>query len=177
MLLTLIGLITIRLWPRPSLAQQIPSSQAFLAENGELLRLSLAQDHQYRVWTPLKDISPQLAKAVLLYEDRWFYWHPGINPQALLRAAVRTYSGGQQQGGSTISMQLARLFYGLNTKSPSGKLRQIAWAVGLELRYSKHDILEAYLNLAPYGSNVQGAGAASLIYFGKHSNRYIILKK
>ena len=174
MLLTLIGLITIRLWPRPSLAQQIPSSQAFLAENGELLRLTLAQDHQYRVWTPLKDISPQLAKAVLLYEDRWFYWHPGINPQALLRAAVRTYSGGQQQGGSTISMQLARLFYGLNTKSPSGKLRQIAWAVGLELRYSKHDILEAYLNLAPYGSNVQGAGAASLIYFGKTARQLSI---
>ncbi len=98
-------LMAIRLWPRPSLAQQIPSSQAFLAENGELLRLTLANDHQYRVWTPLKDISPQLAKAVLLYEDRWFYWHPGVNPQALIRAAYRTYSGGQQQGGSTISMQ------------------------------------------------------------------------
>lgn len=162
-----IVLVAIRLWPHPSLAQQIPSSHAFLAENGELLRLTLADDHQYRVWTPLKDISPQLTKAVLLYEDRWFYWHPGINPQALIRAAFRTYSGGQQQGGSTVTMQLARLFYGLNTKSPSGKLRQMGLAVWLELRYSKRDILEAYLNLAPYGSNVQGAGAASLIYFGK----------
>ena len=57
-------LVAIRLWPRPSLAQQIPSSHAFLAENGELLRLTLADDHQYRVWTPLKDISPQLTKAV-----------------------------------------------------------------------------------------------------------------
>lgn len=167
-------LMAIRLWPRPSLAQQIPSSQAFLAENGELLRLTLADDHQYRVWTPLKDISPQLTKAVLLYEDRWFYWHPGVNPQALIRAAFRTYSGGQQQGGSTVSMQLARLFYGLNTKSPSGKLRQIGLAVWLELRYSKRDILEAYLNLAPYGSNVQGAGAASLIYFGKTANQLSI---
>jgi penicillin-binding protein 1C len=169
-----IALVAIRLWPRPSLAQQIPSSQAFLAENGELLRLTLADDHQYRVWTPLKDISPQLANAVLLYEDRWFYWHPGVNPQALIRAAFRTYSGGQQQGGSTVSMQLARLFYGLNTKSPSGKLRQIGLAVWLELRYSKRDILEAYLNLAPYGSNVQGAGAASLIYFGKTANQLSI---
>ena len=167
-------LMAIRLWPRPSLAQQIPSSQAFLAENGELLRLTLADDHQYRVWTPLKDISPQLTKAVLLYEDRWFYWHPGVNPQALIRAAFRTYSGGQQQGGSTVSMQLARLFYGLNTKSPSGKLRQMGLAVWLELRYSKRDILEAYLNLAPYGSNVQGAGAASLIYFGKTANQLSI---
>ncbi len=173
-LLIAIALVAIRLWPRPSLAQQIPSSQAFLAENGELLRLTLANDHQYRVWTPLKDISPQLTKAVLLYEDRWFYWHPGVNPQALIRAAFRTYSGGQQQGGSTVSMQLARLFYGLNTKTPSGKLRQMGLAVWLELRYSKRDILEAYLNLAPYGSNVQGAGAASLIYFGKTANQLSI---
>jgi penicillin-binding protein 1C len=173
-LLIAIILLAIRLWPHPSLAQQIPSSQAYLAENGELLRLTLADDHQYRVWTPLKDISPQLAKAVLLYEDRWFYWHPGVNPQALIRAAFRTYSGGQQQGGSTITMQLARLFYGLNTKSPSGKLQQMGLAVWLELRYSKRDILEAYLNLAPYGSNVQGAGAASLIYFGKTANQLSI---
>ncbi|MET0357180.1 MAG: penicillin-binding protein 1C [Cellvibrio sp.] len=162
-----ICLIAIRFWPRPSLAEQIPSSQAFLAENGELLRLTLAVDEQYRVWTPLKDISPQLAKAVLLYEDRWFYWHLGVNPQAVARAAFRTYSGGAQQGGSTITMQLARLFYGLNTKSPSGKLRQMLLAMWLEIRYSKKEILEAYLNLAPYGSNVQGAGAASLIYFNK----------
>lgn len=166
--------VAIRCWPKPSLAQQIPSSQAFMAENGELLRLTLASDEQYRVWTPLEDISPQLPKAVLLYEDRWFYWHFGINPQAITRAALRTYSGGQQQGGSTISMQLARLLYELNTKSPGGKLQQMALAVWLELRYSKHDILEAYLNLAPYGSNVQGAGAASLIYFGKTAKQLSI---
>jgi penicillin-binding protein 1C len=174
LLLLAITLVAIRLWPRPTLAQQIPSSQAFLAEKGELLRLTLATDEQYRVWTPLKDISPQLAKAVLLYEDRWFYWHGGVNPQAIARAAFRTYTGGQQQGGSTISMQLARLFYGINTKTPSGKLRQMALAIGLELRYSKRDILEAYLNLAPYGNNIQGAGAASLIYFGKTAKQLSI---
>lgn len=169
-----IALIAIRFWPRATLAQQISSSQAFMAEKGELLRLTLAEDQQYRVWTPLKDISPQLAKAVLLYEDRWFYWHSGVNPQAIVRAAVRTYTGGQQQGGSTISMQLARLFYDLNTKTPGGKLRQMGLAIWLEMRYSKQDILEAYLNLAPYGSNVQGAGAASLIYFGKTAKQLSI---
>ncbi len=166
--------MAIRVWPRQTLAQQIPSSQAFMAEKGELLRLTLAEDQQYRVWTPLKDISPQLAKAVLLYEDRWFYWHLGVNPQAVMRAAIRTYTGGQQQGGSTISMQLARLFYDLNTKTPGGKLYQMSLAIWLELRYSKQDILEAYLNLAPYGSNVQGAGAASLIYFGKTAKQLSI---
>lgn len=172
--LVAITLIAIRLWPRPSLAQQISSSQAFLAENGELLRLTLAPDEQYRVWTPLKDISPQLTQAVLLYEDRWFYWHLGVNPRSILRAALRTYTGGQQQGGSTVTMQLARLFYDLNTKTPAGKLRQIGRAMWLELRYSKEDILEAYLNLVPYGSNVQGAGAASLIYFGKTAKQLSI---
>lgn len=138
------------------------------------MRLTLAADEQYRVWTPLKDISPQLAKAVLLYEDRWFYWHLGVNPQAVMRAAFRTYSGGAQQGGSTISMQLARLFYGLNTKTPGGKFQQMILAIWLEMRYSKKDILEAYLNLAPYGSNVQGAGAASLIYFNKTAKQLSI---
>ncbi len=145
-----------------------------MAEKGELLRLTLAEDQQYRVWTPLADISPQLAKAVLLYEDRWFYWHPGVNPQAIMRGAFRTYTGGQQQGGSTITMQLARLFYGLNTKTPGGKLHQMGLAIWLEMRFSKQEILEAYLNLAPYGSNVQGAGAASLIYFGKTAKQLSI---
>ncbi|MES2674528.1 MAG: penicillin-binding protein 1C [Pseudomonadota bacterium] len=174
LLVIVAGLGVFRYWPRPALALQIPSSQAFLAEGGELLRLTLAEDQQYRVWTPLHDISPRLINAVLLYEDQWFYWHPGVNPQALMRAAFRTYSGSAQQGGSTISMQLARLFYGLNTKSPSGKLQQIAHTLWLEMRYSKRDILEAYLNLAPYGSNVQGVGAASLIYFGKTAKQLSI---
>lgn len=165
--ITLLCLSCIRLWPRDTLQAQIPSSQVFTAQGGELLRITLAADQQYRVWVPLEDIAPSLVQAVLLYEDRWFYWHPGVNPQALLRAALRTYGYRQHQGGSTLSMQLARLFYGLNTKSVTGKLHQIALALWLELRYSKHDILEAYLNLAPYGSNVQGVGAASLIYFRK----------
>lgn len=138
-----------------------------MSADGELLRLTLAPDQQYRVWTPLEAISPTLIDAVQLHEDRWFYWHPGINPIALIRGASRTYSGANRQGGSTLTMQLARLAYNLNTRTPSGKLRQIGYAVWLEARYNKHDLLEAYLNLAPYGGNVQGVGAASLIYFGK----------
>src|SRR4051812_6897864 len=82
--LTTICVSLIRYWPHPKLAQQISSSQAFMAEGGELLRLTLAEDEQYRVWTPLNEISPQLIKAVLLYEDRWFYWHPGVNPNSLV---------------------------------------------------------------------------------------------
>ena len=89
-------------------------------------------------------------------------------PISLVRAASATYSGGMRQGGSTITMQLARLLYGLNTRTVSGKLKQMALAIGLELRYSKRELLEAHINLLPYGGDVQGIGAASLIYFGKN---------
>src|SRR5699024_1775989 len=75
--------------------------------------------------------------------------------------------GGHPQGGSTITMQLARLLYDLHTRSPLGKLHQIALAIKLEWLYSKQEILAAYLNYAPYGGNVVGVGTASLIYFGE----------
>ena len=105
--------------------------------------------------------------AVLLHEDRHYRWHPGVNPVALLRAAGSTYSGGPRIGGSTITMQLARLRWRLETRAVPGKLIQIARALQLEAMYSKDDLLEAYLNLAPYGGNVEGVGAASRIYFDK----------
>jgi penicillin-binding protein 1C len=133
-----------------------------------LLRLVLASDDRYRLWVPLDEISPQLVSAVLLHEDRWFWWHPGFSPYALMRGAWVTYvRHGNRLGGSTITMQLARLLWPLNTRTPLGKLRQVARAVQLELFYSKRQILEAYLNNAPYGGNVEGVGAASLAYFGK----------
>lgn len=157
----------LRLWPHQTLRQQIASSTAVFDADGRLLRLTLAGDQQYRLWTPLEDVAPTFTQALLLHEDRHFRWHPGVNPPALLRAVVETYSGGARQGASTITMQLARLLYGLNTRTPAGKLRQMADALWLELRYSKHDILEAEINLLPYGQNIQGVGAASLVYFGK----------
>jgi penicillin-binding protein 1C len=120
---------------------------------------------------PLFDISPTLVEAFLLKEDRWFYWHAGVNPIALVRAGVRTYRTGVRQGGSTLTMQLARLIYRLNTRTPSGKLRQIGIALWLEARYSKRELLEAYLNVVPFGGNIQGVGAASRLYFGKPPDR------
>lgn len=163
----LLTLATLRLWPHAPLSRFAPSSTAVFSADGQLLRLTLAPDQQYRVWTPLAQMSPTLIEAVQLQEDRWFYWHPGFNPISLLRGAVRTYAHANRQGGSTLTMQLARLAYHLNTRTAGGKLHQVAYAIWLEARYSKHDLLEAYLNLAPYGRNIEGAGAASLIYFGK----------
>lgn len=168
--LLLVTALTLRLWPHASLESQVPLSSAVFARNGELLRLTLATDGQYRLWTPLEQIAPDYIEALQLYEDRHFRWHPGIDPTAMLRAGWRSLRG-DRQGGSTLTMQLARKLYGLDTRNAAGKLQQMAAAVWLELRHSKHDILEAYANIAPFGGNVQGVGAASLIHFGKPATR------
>ena len=161
-------LAAVRLWPRPPLSDAQPQSTAVYDANGRLLRLVLADDQRYRLWLPLQEMPQTLRDAVLLHEDAWFYRHPGVNPASLLRAAWTTYAGGGARvGGSTITMQLARLRWRLQTRTPGGKLVQIARALQLEASYSKDDILEAYLNLAPYGGNIEGVGAASLIYFDK----------
>jgi penicillin-binding protein 1C len=153
--------------PVAPLASHYPYSTAIYARQGELLRLTLASDQQYRLWIPLADIPNNLQKATLLYEDRWFYKHPGVNPFALLRSAWMSYGRNAHQGGSTITMQVARQHYHFDSRKPLGKIWQIAAAIWLELHYSKHEILEAYLNTAPYGGNIVGVAAASLLYFHK----------
>jgi penicillin-binding protein 1C len=159
------------LWPHPKLRDRVFSSTAVYAEDHKLLRLTLANDQQYRLWTPLEQVSPQLREAVQLYEDRHFSWHYGFNPVSLVRAALSTASGERRIGASTITMQLARRLWHIPSYTVRGKVKQLLRAVQLELQYSKHDIYEAYLNLAPYGGNIEGVGAASLIYFGKPAAR------
>ncbi|WP_306602856.1 penicillin-binding protein 1C [Azonexus sp.] len=163
----LVALLLPRLLPKAPLADLVPSSRSVAAAGGEILRLTLAADGQFRLWVPLAEIAAPMQQAMLLYEDRWFYAHPGANPWALLRAGVGTAVGGRRVGGSTITMQLARRLYGIDSRSLFGKVRQIAAALWLELRYSKDEILEAYLNTAPFGGNIEGVGTASLIYFDK----------
>ena len=164
-----LAVIALRLLPHAPLSEQIGSSRAVYARGGELLRLTLAPDEQYRVRVPLDQISPTLVDAVLLYEDRSFYWHPGVNPVALVRSTWQIASGGRRQGGSTLTMQLARRVYGIDSRSLGGKLKQMGAALWLQARYSKREVLEAYLNTAPYGGNIEGVQAASLIYFRKNA--------
>ena len=166
-----IVLLTLRLTPKPALATLIPHSTAIYAADSTLLRLTLAEDAQYQLWIPLTDITPNAVEAAKLYEDRYFDWHFGVNPIALLRGMLRTYSGSSRQGASTITMQLARGLYGIDSRSISGKVKQILAAIWLECRYSKYEILEAYLNIAPYGGNIKGIATASLFYFNKPTNR------
>ncbi|MGQ0528571.1 MAG: penicillin-binding protein 1C [Panacagrimonas sp.] len=166
-----VALLLIRVWPHPPLADRIGQSQAVFDRQGLLLRLSLAPDEQYRLWTALDQVSPRFIQALLLHEDRHFYLHPGVDPLALVRATHALLTGGARQGASTLTMQLARLYYRLDTRRAPGKLRQIALALWLEARYSKRELLEAHINLLPYGGNIQGVGTASLVYFGKSADR------
>ena len=158
----------VRLWPKAPIASGYTSSVAVYDARGQLLRLTLAKDDRYRLWLPLDSIAPEIIEVFLLQEDRWFYRHPGVNPLSLVRGGWRTYVTREpRQGGSTITMQLARLMDRNPSRSISGKVKQVARALSLELRYSKREILEAYLNLVPFGANIEGVGAASLIHFGK----------
>src|SRR5262249_12327327 len=116
----------------------------------------------------LARVSPELIAATLLHEDQYFWHHIGINPVAASRATWHALLGHSGRGGaSTITMQLARLRYGLHTRTAGGTLWQMYRALQIERHSSKAQILEAYLNLAPYGRNIEGVGAASHLYFGK----------
>jgi penicillin-binding protein 1C len=156
--------------PRPPLLDGISFSQCVRDRNGQLLRITLTTDQKYRVWTSLPNISPALIDATIQFEDKYYRYHPGVNPVALVRAAFGLRPGGARSGASTIAMQLARLRYHLATRTFRGKFVQIVRALELERHYSKSQILEAYLNLAPYGRNIEGVGAASQIYFGKSAS-------
>ncbi len=135
--------------------------------NGKLLHLTLTPDGKYRRYTPLAEISPDLIEATMELEDRHFYRHPGCNPMSLVRATWGAVSGSARGGGSTITMQLARLRHDMHTRTAWGKLGQIIRAVQMERHHTKTEIFEAYLNQAPYGGNVEGIGAASLLWCGK----------
>lgn len=157
---------------KPDLYAGYQQGSAYFAGNGELLSLRLAPDQRYRLKLPLSDIAPALQHATLLYEDRRFYQHFGLDFSAVARAFWQgVVRQGRRQGASTISMQLARLRFGLNTSNVAGKLRQLSYALYLERHFSKDELLEAYFNYAPYGGNIEGVAAASLIYFGKEAHQ------
>lgn len=159
-------------WVLPSrlLVNPLGFSRAVYSSKGDLLRLSLSSDEKFRLWTPLESISSSMIDATLAQEDKWYYYHPGVNPIAILRAININVFGNGRSGGSTITMQVARMRYGLRTRSISGKLMQCLFALGIEAVFSKKQILEAYLNLAPYGGNIEGVGAASLVYYSKRAS-------
>lgn len=160
--------VIIFLVPKPPLLNPKLFSRAVFDEHQHLLRLTINDEGKYRLFTPINAISSYVIQATLLQEDQYFYQHTGINPISMIKAAWQTYVKGVRRiGASTITMQVARIRFKIHSKTWLGKIQQILRAFQLELYYGKPQLLEAYLNLAPYGNNIEGIGAASWIYFDK----------
>lgn len=163
-----ITLVFLLFSPRHSLEKQIAKSQVYYSREGELLRIQLAQDNQYRIYAPLAEHSTLLLDTILLYEDRWFFYHFGINPITIIKGFYYSFIVKERiVGGSTISMQVARMLYHIQSSTIIGKIKQMWWAMHLELYFSKDEILEAYLNLVPMGGNISGYATAANLYFKK----------
>ena len=157
--------------PRPPLLDDIPFAAVARDRNGGLMRLTTASDQRYRLPVRLNTVPQDLIVAVTAQEDHRYRSHFGVDFGALLRASIGFIQGHPRSGASTLTMQVARLRFHLQTRSISGKLVQIYRALEIERHYSKDQILEAYFNLAPYGRNIEGLSAASLIYFDKSPAR------
>ena len=151
----------------PLSVSQNKTTQTVIADDETPLWRFADKNGIWRYSVSLDEVPDYYLDVLLNYEDRYFYDHIGINPISLLRAAWQNISNDRiVSGGSTISMQVARLLYP-HDRTLFGKLKQIFRTFQLELHYSKKEILTLYINHAPYGGTIEGIGAASWSYFGK----------
>ncbi len=173
--LAVIGLVALLILDRafpPPLDAHAARSVEVIDRDGRLLRAYPVEDGRWRLAIDLADVDPAFIDMLLAYEDRRFHSHAGVDPLALMRAAGQFLANGRiVSGGSTITMQVARLIEPRKARSLTAKLRQMARALQIERRLSKDEILSLYLMLAPYGSNLEGVRAASLAWFGKEPDR------
>ncbi|MCP1510362.1 penicillin-binding protein 1C [Pseudomonas marginalis] len=154
-----------RIWPLPLPKDDL--ARVVLAEDGTPLWRFADAHGVWRYPVQTAEVSPYYLDALLTYEDRWFYQHPGVNPLALARATWQNLTGARVvSGGSTLSMQVARLL-DPHSRTFHGKLRQLWRTAQLEWHLSKAEILNLYLNRAPFGGTLQGVAAASWAYLGK----------
>ncbi|RZK98267.1 MAG: penicillin-binding protein 1C, partial [Hymenobacter sp.] len=160
--LLLSAFVADRLFPLPPAPQYSP---LVLAADGTVLHAYLNPTQKWRMKTELPEITPALQTAIIEKEDRYFRYHLGINPLAMVQAAGRNLFGhGRTTGASTITMQVARLLEP-KERTLDNKLREMLRAMQLEAHYSKAEILQLYLNLVPYGGNIEGVKSAALLYF------------
>ena len=168
--LTLVGAALFFVPPIPAPLGQLKKSYnlRLLDRKGEVLRVVASAESGVQEWRGLEQISPYLVQATLASEDQRFYTHPGIDPLAVARAALRNWKAGRvMEGGSTLTQQLVRMLGSGHDRGWASKLAESYWALRLERSHSKQEILEAYLNLAPYGLQTCGIEAASELYFNK----------
>lgn len=155
------------IFPLPKDKLYRPNATFVYSREGKLLNAFTSSDKFWRKPVKLEQISPRLITGVIATEDKYFYWHPGVNPISLFKAAVVNLREGRiVRGGSTITMQIARMMEPKSRTIPY-KLFEIFRAFQLEYRYSKSNLLELYFNLAPYGGNIEGVSAAAHFYFEK----------
>jgi penicillin-binding protein 1C len=167
----LLGLVSFwvldRVFPFP--LEKLSRESALLVSDAEglPLRMFLPADEIWRLPVELDELPPEVPRALVQVEDRRFYHHPGVDPLAMVRAVwANARAGRVVSGASTISMQVARMIEP-KPRTVRSKLIEAFRALQLERQLSKRQVLEAYLNLAPYGGNVEGIGAAAWFYFGK----------
>lgn len=142
-----------------------PYSTVVRDRDGKLLQAFLTTDGAWRLRTSPDEIPPRLKEILLRREDRWFYSHPGINPLAMVRAIAQNLRAGRRvSGASTLTMQIARMLEP-KERTYGNKLIEVFRSLQLELAYSKDEILEIYLSMAPLGGNVEGLKSASLLYY------------
>lgn len=150
------------------LPDKVEYSTIMVDNRGEVIHAFLTSDQQWRMKTELDEISPLLRKTIVEKEDKYFYYHPGVNPFSITKAFFKNiFHVKRTSGASTITMQVARA---LEPKQRSywNKCVEVFRAFQLELKYSKVEILQMYLNLVPYGGNIQGVKSASVLYFAKN---------
>lgn len=156
-----------RAFPPPLDKAKVVSAEVLDAD-GKLLRAFATPEGRWRLKTEVSDVDPQFVRMLVAYEDQRFFDHHGVDPVALGRAFMQLVGNGRiVSGGSTLSMQVARLIEPRDGRSLTAKLQQIVRAIQIERRLSKEQILDLYLTHAPYGGNLEGVRAASLAYFGK----------
>src|ERR1700728_3264011 len=169
---TMVTVWVASLGPLP-LEQAREVSTTIVDRHGKLLRAYAMADGRWRLpVNSASDVDPAYLKLLFGYEDRRFHSHAGVDPLALGRAALQLVTRRHiVSGGSTITMQLARLMEPRRQRSVSAKLRQIARAIEIERQMSKDQILDLYLAMAAFGRNLEGIRAASIAYFGKEPKR------
>lgn len=161
-------LISVLMAPMPSFDS--PLSTVVEAADGSLLGARVADDGQWR-FPPPDSLPSKYVTCLITYEDRWFMWHPGINPVAVFKALSDNIKAGEiVRGGSTITMQVARIARGNRARTYSGKIIEMLSALKLELFRSKRKILTLYAANAPFGGNTVGIEAATWRYTGRGIN-------
>ncbi|NLB59371.1 MAG: hypothetical protein GX805_13070 [Gammaproteobacteria bacterium] len=167
----LVCLLALDLLFPPPLPAARDTSSVVVARDGTPLRAFADAEGVWRHPADPDTVSPLYLQALLTYEDRWFYRHPGINPVALARAGWQWLRARRiVSGGSTLTMQVARILEP-HSRTPWGKARQMLRALQLEAHLSKREILTLYLERAPFGGTIEGVEAASWAYLGKPASR------